>query len=115
MIHLERVRRGEILNPHACRMDESYAVYILTNPSHTVLYVGSTVSLIGRVEQHRKKIVDSFTKKYHVTKLVYYESAETRYAALERERQIKKYRREKKDALIRAFNPGWRDLFSSLE
>lgn len=89
-------------------------VYILTNQHKNVLYVGSTDDLKKRIYLHRNRLLPGFTKKYNVTILVYYEFLPTPEAALEREKQIKKHKREKKDSLIQKFNPYWIDLYKTL-
>ena len=88
----------------------SYYVYIMTNPSHTVLYVGVTNNLKRRVHEHKHKLVEGFTSKYNVTYLVYYEETSDVRAAIAREKQIKGWVRARKVALIEASNPAWRDL-----
>jgi len=90
----------------------NYYVYILTNKWHTVFYVGVTNSLAGRTWQHKNKIAESFTKKYNIDKLVYYEHFEDITIAITREKQLKKYSRRKKVILINKFNPKWEDLFT---
>lgn len=89
-------------------------VYILTNKNNTTLYTGVTSDLKKRIHQHRGKLVEGFTKKFNLTRLVYYEMAETIMAAIEREKQIKNYSRAKKMELVRKMNPGWKDLYESL-
>ena len=88
----------------------SYFVYILANWNHSVLYIGVTNDLQRRVYEHRQELVEGFTKKYHVHKLVYYEQTGDVKAALAREKQLKGWRREKKDALVETMNPDWNDL-----
>jgi putative endonuclease len=88
---------------------ENFYVYILTNHSRT-LYTGVTNNLSARLWQHQNKLLDGFTKKYNVSKLVYYEIFPTILEARSREYQIKGYRREKKIALIEKENPRWEDL-----
>jgi putative endonuclease len=90
-------------------VEKTYAVYVLTNDSGT-LYVGVTSALEQRVTQHRLGLADGFTKKYRLHRLVYYEATSDVHVALEREKQIKRWRREKKIALVRTANPKWRDL-----
>jgi putative endonuclease len=92
---------------------KSYYVYMLTNDSGT-LYIGVTNNLSRRVDEHRSKVVPGFTSKYRLSRLVYYEETNDVWAALEREKQLKKWRREKKIALAKSLNPEWRDLASSL-
>lgn len=90
--------------------DKIYCVYIMTSPSHSVIYVGFSSDLAGRVLSHKQKLVRGFTQKYNCTKFVYYEATESRDAALAREKQIKGYSRIKKVALINIQNPSWKDL-----
>jgi len=86
-----------------------YYVYIMTNDSHT-LYTGVTNDLQRRLREHRTGNVSSFTGKYRVSQLVYYETTNDVRVAIAREKEIKGWRREKKLALIRNSNPTWRDL-----
>ena len=86
-----------------------FYVYILASVSGT-LYVGLTDKLKKRIEEHKLGLVDSFTKKYKVNRLMYYEIFRDADAAAAREKQIKKYRREKKVALFAQSNPHWEDL-----
>ena len=89
---------------------KDYYVYILTNEYNTILYVGVTNDLIRRVYEHKQKLVDGFTKKYNVDKLVYYEHTTDVYSAITREKQIKSYRRAKKIDLVNSTNPEWNEL-----
>jgi len=75
-----------------------------------VLYVGVTNDLQRRVEQHKQKLVEGFSARYNITRLVYYEVTNNVHAALAREKEIKGWRRSKKVALIESVNPAWRDL-----
>jgi Predicted endonuclease containing a URI domain len=86
----------------------------MSNDINTVLYTGFTSNLKGRVYEHKEKIVDGFTKKYNVTKLVYYEVCESREGALWREKQIKGGSRQKKVDLIDNVNKKWEDLDTTL-
>ena len=86
-----------------------FCVYILASFRRT-LYVGVTNDLARRLTQHRVASVSTFTGKYRVNRLVYCESADSPMDAIEREKQINRWRRAKKIALIQSFNPGWRDL-----
>jgi putative endonuclease len=86
-----------------------YHVYIMANASG-VLYTGVTNFLERRVHEHKQKLIEGFTKKYDITRLVYYEPHGQIKAAISREKQIKSWRREKKLALIRSMNPKFRDL-----
>ncbi len=88
---------------------EQYYVYIMTNKSRT-LYTGITSNLERRVYEHKNKLIEGFTKKYNITKLVYYEISNDVEAAIARGKQIKGWLRRKKIALIEAINPRWADL-----
>jgi len=90
-----------------------FYVYIIASPSGT-LYIGVTNNLFRRVEEHKKGKIEGFSKKYSCNKLVYYEYYEYVYDALEREKQLKRWNRNKKENLIKAFNPHWDDLFKNL-
>ena len=81
----------------------------MTNKSGT-LYTGVTNNLERRVFEHKNRLVDGFTKKYNITKLVYFEETSDISAAIYREKQIKGWARQKKIALIESMNPDWRDL-----
>ena len=94
-------------------MKYSY-VYILSDTNNNVLYTGVTSDLLKRVWEHKKHIVDGFTKRYNVTKLVYYEEGEDINSAIAREKQIKGKLRKKKIALIESLNPDWHDLYWDL-
>ena len=90
-------------------MSKQYYVYIMASRSR-VLYVGMTNDLQRRVEQHKQKLVEGFTQRYNVTRLVYYEATNDVHAAIAREKQIKGWRRSKKTELIESVNPTWSDL-----
>ena len=92
-----------------------YYVYILTNKTNSVLYIGVTNHLARRVQEHKQKKIKGFTKKYNCTKLVYFE--ETRYIedAIRREKQLKNWHRQWKIDLIDGFNPKWEDLSITME
>jgi putative endonuclease len=94
-------------------LTKRYFIYIMASYSR-VIYVGMTNDLSRRVAQHQQKLVEGFTQKYNVTRLVYYEMTEDVHAALEREKQIKAWRRSKKVALIESMNPRWKDLSGEL-
>ncbi len=85
-------------------------VYILTNKSNSTLYVGVTRNIERRISQHRLGEGSEFVKKYNLKRLVYAESCDSAMAAIAREKQIKRWRREKRDALIEEINPRWREL-----
>ena len=91
-------------------IEKAYYVYLLTNWNNNVMYVGVTNDLQRRVYEHKEKMVKGFTKKYNVNKLVYYEQTTDIAAALNREKEIKKWRRNKKNILVESTNPSWRDL-----
>jgi putative endonuclease len=90
--------------------DRHYYVYVLTNWNNRVIYIGVTNDLERRVFEHKNKLVKGFTEKYNVNKLVYFEETGDVNAALAREKEIKKWRREKKDALVTNSNPQWTEL-----
>ncbi len=69
-----------------------------------------TNDLVHRIYEHKNKLVDGFTKKYNVNKLVYYEETSNVYSAINREKELKKWRREKKNKLVESINPNWNDL-----
>lgn len=87
-----------------------YFVYFLTNWNNKVMYVGMTSDLLRRVNEDQTGAVEGFTKKYNVHKLVYFEETTDVHAAIAREKEIKKWRREKKNNLVNSSNPAWRDL-----
>ena len=90
-------------------------VYILTNKYHTTLYVGVTSELYVRTKKHRNKVFPkSFTSRYNLTKLVYYEKFDTIILAIAREKQLKSGSRKKKILLINSMNPQWLDLYPTL-
>ena len=92
-----------------------YYVYILTNERGNVLYVGITNDLIRRVYEHKNHLdKGSFTARYNVTKLVYYESTSDVEAAIEREKQIKGWNRKHKNKLVETKNPNWIDLYDTI-
>jgi putative endonuclease len=108
LFHIERYANNLI------EVNVMYFVYILTNFTNKVLYTGVTSNLIGRVYQHKNKLVEGFTPKYHVDKLVYYDDTTDVKSAIAREKQIKGWARQKKIDLITEFNSKWEDLYSSL-
>ena len=87
-----------------------YYVYFLTNRTNSVLYVGVTNNLQRRLYEHKNELADGFTKRYHVHKLVYFETTTDVRAAIAREKQIKSWSRARKNALIETMNPKWEDL-----
>ena len=95
-------------------MSKQYYVYIMTNKRNTVLYTGVTNDLWRRVYEHTEKLVDGFTRKYNVTRLVYYEIFQDSENAIMREKQIKAGSRQKEIDLINQMNKEWRDLYKQL-
>lgn len=87
-----------------------YFVYILTNVTNKVLYIGITNDIIRRTYEHKNKLIDGFTKKYNLTKLVYFEEFLNVNDAIAAEKKIKGWLRIKKIKLIESRNPEWRDL-----
>jgi putative endonuclease len=90
--------------------EHQYHVYLLTNWNNKVMYVGITSDLKRRLFEHRNKSVEGSTTKYNIHKLVYYEATSDVQSAIAREKEIKKWRREKKNRLVEKINPEWRDL-----
>ena len=95
-------------------MPKYYCVYIIANNRNTVLYTGVTSSLQKRIYYHKNKLVSSFSSKYNLSKLVYFEVFEDIKLAIQREKQIKAGSRKKKIDLINKTNPDWKDLYSSI-
>ena len=95
-------------------MEKLPCVYILANKRNGTLYVGVTSDLPKRIWEHKSKVVEGFTKKYRVDKLVWYETDHTMESAIQRENTIKKWRREWKLRIIEGMNPGWKDLYEEL-
>lgn len=95
-------------------MNRFYFVYILTNFEETTFYIGVTSNLKKRIWEHKNKVVEGFTKKYNVNKLVYYEQTDSIETALNREKQLKRWHRQWKINLIKEFNPNFEDLFDSI-
>jgi len=94
---------------------KNYFVYILTNKNNTVLYTGVTNNLHRRIWQHKSKLLKGFTKRYNVTKLVYFEMFDDPESAISREKQLKAGSRKKKLELISSFNKEWKDLYNTSE
>ncbi|MCX6004176.1 MAG: GIY-YIG nuclease family protein [Chloroflexi bacterium] len=95
-------------------MKEQFYIYIICNKNNSVLYIGVTSDLRKRIYQHKAKLVDGFSKKYNLDKLVYYEIADNAEAAISREKQIKAGSRKKKINLINSINPEWTDLYDEI-
>ena len=92
-------------------MGKQPAVYILASQRNGTLYVGVTSDLLKRVWEHKNDLVDGFSRRYGVQMLVYFEVADTMYAAISREKQLKAGSRAKKLQLIESVNPEWNDLY----
>jgi putative endonuclease len=96
-------------------MQKGGYVYIITNAHHTTLYIGVTSNLLNRTIQHKEHhYKKSFSDRYNVEKLVYYQELSTIEDATEYEKKIKKWSRAKKEALVNEMNPDWKDLFEDL-
>ena len=116
--HSERSEESVFSPPseRSYEMEKHFFVYILANQTDVATYIGVTSNLPARVYEHKNHLdPDSFTAKYNITKLVYYEDAGTEpLIAFEREKQLKGWRRSKKNALIERMNPSWVDLYETL-
>ncbi len=95
-------------------MIKSYYVYILASKRNGTLYTGVTNDLIKRIWEHKNDVIEGFTQKYQVHHLVYFEETNDIMAALEREKQLKKWHRQYKINLIEKDNPFWKDLYKDL-
>ena len=92
-----------------------YYVYILANKTRTTIYIGFTNNLLRRVYEHKHDMDSgSFSAKYQVHDLVYFETTSDVYAAMEREKQLKKWNRARKNKLVETKNPRWEDLYASI-
>jgi len=95
-------------------MSYQYYVYIVTNKPFGTLYIGVTKDLIKRIYEHKSKFVNSFSKKYSLDKLVYFEVHNDIYEAIKREKSLKKWRRKWKEELVEKTNPNWQDLYEQI-
>ncbi len=91
-------------------MNKTYYVYLITNWNNKVLYIGVTNNLERRLFQHKNKLIKGFTEKYNINKLVYFEQTNDIQSAITREKEVKKWRREKKNNLIESSNKTWEYL-----
>ena len=91
-------------------MNKTYYVYLITNWNNKVLYIGVTNNLERRLYEHKNKLIKGFTEKYNINKLVYFEQTSDIESAITREKEIKKWRREKKNSLVESANKQWQDL-----
>jgi putative endonuclease len=92
----------------------NYFVYILASKRNGTLYIGVTNDLVRRIYEHKKGLIEGFTKRYDVKILVYYEIHSEIKNAIKREKQLKKWLRRWKIELIEKMNPGWEDLYDDL-
>lgn len=95
-------------------MEKQSYIYILTNFEETTFYVGVTNNLVRRIFEHREKLAEGFSKKYNLTKLVYYEIFSDINEAIIREKKLKGSSRQRKIDLIDKFNPEWQDLYEKI-
>lgn len=92
--------------------ERSYFVYIAVNSYNNVMYVGVTSNLGRRMYEHREGLIKGFTHRYNIHKLVYFEQTTDISSAIAREKEIKKWRREKKNLLVESVNDNWKDLYN---
>ena len=90
---------------------KTYCIYIITNYENSVFYIGVTNNLERRIYEHKNKLIDGFSKRYNLYKLVYYDYTDDVYSAIQREKQLKKYGRQRKIDLIKSQNPNFEDLY----
>jgi putative endonuclease len=95
-------------------MERHYYIYIVTNQHNTTFYIGITGDLKRRIYEHKAKLVNSFSSKYNLSKLVYYEITGDVNSAIAREKQLKDGPRRKKIELVNGMNPSWNDLYPSI-
>ncbi len=91
-------------------MNKTYYVYLITNWNNKVLYIGVTNNLERRIYEHKNKLIKGFTEKYNINKLVHFEQTNDIQSAIFREKEIKHWRREKKNILVESTNKKWNDL-----
>jgi len=104
----------EAISKQGCLMNKEYYIYIMTNKRNNVIYTGVTNDLKRRVFEHKEKLLEGFTKRYSITKFVYYEVCEDVKEAILREKKIKGGSRVKKVALIDRMNKEWKDLYEDI-
>ena len=95
-------------------MDKQFYVYVLASKRNGTLYIGVTSALVQRVWQHKTKAVEGFTTRYGIDQLVYFEAHADAVSAIQREKQLKKWRRAWKIELIEEQNPEWRDRYAEI-
>ena len=91
--------------------ETNYFVYIVVNSHNNVMYVGVTNNLERRMYEHKEGLMEGFTRRYNIHKLVYFEQTTDVNSAIMREKEIKKWRREKKNLLVESKNENWEDLY----
>ncbi len=91
-------------------MHKTYYVHVIANFNNKVLYIGITNNLVRRIYEHKDKLIAGFSATYNLNKLVYFETSNDVMVVIEREKQLKKWRREKKNLLIESMNPLWLGL-----
>ena len=104
----------EAISKEGNMKERQYYVYIMTNKRSNVLYTGVTNDLVKRVHEHKEKLVDGFTKKYNITKLVYYKDTMNAGEAIVKEKKIKAGSRARKIELVESMNKEWRDLYDEI-
>ena len=95
-------------------MDKNFCVYMMANKKRGVIYTGISSNLVERVYKHKNKLTGDFSKRYNLSKLVYFEMCDTAEAAILREKRIKKWNRDWKIELIEKTNPEWNDLYDKI-
>ena len=95
-------------------MNKQGYTYIITNQHKTILYIGVTSDLVKRIYEHKNKLVEGFSKKYSLYKLVYYQISDNINSSIEHEKFLKKKNRKYKIDLIYSFNPDWNDLYGKI-
>lgn len=93
---------------------KSYYVYILASKKNGTLYIGVTSDLVKRIWEHKQDLVEGFTRKYQIHKLVWFEHTTSIESAIQREKQLKKWNRAWKIRIINETNPSWKDLYKNL-
>jgi len=95
-------------------MNKQPAVYILASKRNGTLYIGVTSDLVKRIWEHKNNVIEGFTKRYNIHRLVWYELHENMESAINREKQMKEWKRKWKVELIENSNPGWQDLYDKI-
>lgn len=95
-------------------MDKIYYIYIITNQTNKVLYIGITNNLFRRIYEHKEEIFEDFSKTYKCKKLVWYDKTTDVREEIKKEKQMKKWKREFKENVIHQMNPDWKDLYDEL-